>query len=59
VSERPFVLFVGWAKPLTGSFAGGLFALAICALISAVMSLFGLNIPSSVRAPKPATIFAE
>ena len=55
-SARPFV---GWAKQLTGSFAGGLYALAICALISAVMSLFGLNIPSSVRAPKPATILAE
>jgi hypothetical protein len=35
------------------------FALAICALISTAMSLFGLNIPSSVRAPKPVTILAE
>ena len=35
---------VGWAKQLTGSFAGGLYALALCALISAVVSLFGLNI---------------
>ncbi len=36
---------VGWAKTLTGSFAGGLYALAVCALASAVISLFWLRIP--------------
>ncbi|MBV8889261.1 MAG: MFS transporter [Alphaproteobacteria bacterium] len=40
---------VGWAKNLTGSFAGGLYALAACALVSAVVSGFWLNIPR--RAP--------
>ena len=30
---------VGWAKQLTGSFAGGLYALSLCALVSAVVSL--------------------
>jgi MFS transporter, ACS family, tartrate transporter len=37
---------VGWAKDLSGSFAGGLYALALCALVSAVVSLFWLHIPS-------------
>jgi MFS transporter, ACS family, tartrate transporter len=36
---------VGWAKQLTGSFAGGLYALALCALVSAAISLFWLHIP--------------
>ena len=36
---------VGWAKNLTGSFAGGLYALAVCALISAFVSLFWLRVP--------------
>jgi MFS transporter, ACS family, tartrate transporter len=50
---------VGWAKELTGNFAGGLYALAICALVSAVVSLIGLNFPGRVRAPESATILAE
>ncbi len=50
---------VGWAKQLTGSFAGGLYALAICALLSAVVSLFGLNIRNSVRIPEAAPVLAE
>ena len=41
---------VGWAKNVTGSFAGGLYALALCALLSAVVSLFWLQIPRSVDA---------
>jgi MFS transporter, ACS family, tartrate transporter len=40
---------VGWAKQLSGSFAGGLYALALCALVSAVVSLFGLKIRNAVR----------
>ena len=50
---------VGWAKQLTGSFAGGLYALAICALVSAVVSLIGLNIPNRVREPRGATILVK
>jgi ACS family tartrate transporter-like MFS transporter len=39
---------VGWAKSVTGSYAGGLYALALCALVSAVISLFWLHIPRAV-----------
>jgi len=39
---------VGWAKDLTGSFAGGLYTLALCALVSAVISLFWLRMPRRV-----------
>jgi ACS family tartrate transporter-like MFS transporter len=49
---------VGWAKDLTGSFAGGLYALALCALFSAVISLFWLHIPRRV-VPGEATALAE
>ena len=48
---------VGWAKDLTGSFAGGLYALAVCSLISAMVSLFWIRVPRSVpvaAAPAPA-----
>jgi ACS family tartrate transporter-like MFS transporter len=41
---------VGWAKSMTGSYAGGLYALALCALVSAVISLFWLHIPRAVAA---------
>jgi ACS family tartrate transporter-like MFS transporter len=40
---------VGWAKTLTGSYSGGLYALALCALVSAVISLFWLHIPRTVE----------
>ena len=50
---------VGWAKQLTGSFAGGLYALALCAFMSAVVSLFGLRIRDAVRTPEPAALLAE
>jgi ACS family tartrate transporter-like MFS transporter len=50
---------VGWAKHLTGSFAGGLYALALCALISSVVSLFGMNFVGRVRAPEAAPLLAE
>jgi ACS family tartrate transporter-like MFS transporter len=36
---------VGWAKSMTGSFAGGLYALAVCALASAIISLFWIRVP--------------
>ena len=50
---------VGWAKQLTGSFAGGLYALALCALISSVVSLFGMSFVGRVRAPEAAPLLAE
>ena len=50
---------VGWAKQLTGSYAGGLYALALWALMSAVVSLFWLKIPGRVRATGAAPVLAE
>jgi len=50
---------VGWAKHLTGSFAGGLYALALCALASAVISLFWLHIPSRISAREVVPAMAE
>lgn len=40
---------VGWAKTLTGTYSGGLYALAACALVSSLVSLI------SARAAKPYT----
>jgi MFS transporter, ACS family, tartrate transporter len=40
---------VGWAKDYTGSFAGGLYALAGFALMSAVISAIWLRIPNPQR----------
>jgi len=40
---------VGWAKDYTGSFAGGLYALAGFALMSAVISALWLRIPNPMR----------
>jgi len=37
---------VGWAKQYTGSFAGGLYALAGFSLVSAIVSAFWLKIPN-------------
>jgi ACS family tartrate transporter-like MFS transporter len=50
---------VGWAKNVTGSFAGGLYALAVCALISAVISLFWIRVPRTVATGAAATAAAE
>jgi ACS family tartrate transporter-like MFS transporter len=50
---------VGWAKNLTGSYAGGLYALALCALASAVISLFWLHIPRHAPAPEAARAAAD
>jgi MFS transporter, ACS family, tartrate transporter len=50
---------VGWAKNLTGSFAGGLYALAVCALVSALISLFWLRVPKTVPSGAPAAAAAE
>jgi len=43
---------VGWARDLTGSFAGGLYALAAFALMSAVISAIWLHIPRPVAEPR-------
>ena len=50
---------VGWAKNVTGSFAGGLYALAVCSLISAVISLFWIRVPRTATTGAPATAAAE
>jgi ACS family tartrate transporter-like MFS transporter len=49
---------VGWAKNMTGSFAGGLYALAACALISALISLFWIRVPRTATSTT-ATVAAE
>jgi ACS family tartrate transporter-like MFS transporter len=41
---------IGWAKTLTGSFAGGLYGLAACTVISAAIALFWLRIPRPAAA---------
>lgn len=50
---------VGWAKELTGSYAGGLYALALWALLSAAISLFGLGFTGGTRSAQPAPMLAE
>jgi MFS transporter, ACS family, tartrate transporter len=50
---------VGWAKTLTGSFSGGLYALALCALVSAVISLVGLQIPQAVAPEESVAVPAQ
>ncbi|HWB51976.1 MAG TPA: MFS transporter [Stellaceae bacterium] len=50
---------VGWAKNLTGSFAGGLYALAICALVSAVVSLLWIRVPRTTASAAAAPATAE
>ena len=50
---------VGWAKTLTGSYSGGLYALALCALASAVISLFWLHMPRAVAAGEEAAALAD
>ena len=50
---------VGWARELSGSYAGGLYALAACALASAIISLLWLHIPRAVVAGEEYPIPAE
>ena len=50
---------VGWARELSGSYAGGLYALAVCALISAFISLFWLRIPRAVAPGEEYPVPAE
>jgi MFS transporter, ACS family, tartrate transporter len=46
--------FVGWVKDLTGSYAGGLYGMAACTAVSALIALFFLHIPRRVPAAAPA-----
>jgi ACS family tartrate transporter-like MFS transporter len=41
---------VGWLKDTTGSYAGGLYGLAVFTGISAIIAAVGLHIPRRVRA---------
>ena len=50
---------VGWAKHFTGSFAGGLYALAAFALISAIVSAFWLTSRAAAPPPHPASVPAS
>jgi len=50
---------VGWAKQITGSYAGGLYALAALALMSAIVSAFWLHIPRRVARREPVAVAAE
>jgi ACS family tartrate transporter-like MFS transporter len=50
---------VGWAKQVTGSYAGGVYALAAFSVLSAIVSLFWLNIPHRVARHTPAAVPAE
>jgi len=50
---------VGWARELSGSYAGGLYALAACAMISSLISLFWLRIPRAVAANEEYPVPAE
>jgi ACS family tartrate transporter-like MFS transporter len=50
---------VGWAKNITGSFAGGLYALGLCALLSALVSLFWIRVPRTATTAAPVAAAAE
>src|SRR5262245_26152202 len=50
---------VGWARDLTGSFAGGLYALAAFALMSTIIAALWLDIPRHAVAPDVAPAPAE
>jgi ACS family tartrate transporter-like MFS transporter len=50
---------VGWVREATGSFSGGLYALAAFALMSAVVAAFWLHIPRRVAAPERLRVAAE
>ncbi len=50
---------VGWVRQSTGSFAGGLYALAGFALIAALVSAFWLHIPRPAAVPETPTAPAE
>ncbi|HXY99301.1 MAG TPA: MFS transporter [Stellaceae bacterium] len=50
---------VGWVKNSTGSFTGGLYVLAGCALVSALVAALALRLPQPVARRAPARAAAE
>ena len=50
---------VGWAKSYTGSFTGGLYALACFSLVSAIVTAFWLRIPNPAAERGAASVPAE
>jgi ACS family tartrate transporter-like MFS transporter len=50
---------VGWARELSGSYAGGLYALAACSVASSIISLFWLRIPQAVAPGEEYPLPAE
>jgi ACS family tartrate transporter-like MFS transporter len=50
---------VGLAKKWTGSFAGGFYAMAVCCIVSAIVSLFWLNIPRQITGRERLAAAAE
>jgi MFS transporter, ACS family, tartrate transporter len=50
---------VGWAREISGSYAGGLYALAALAFVSAVVAMFWLDIPRRVAHSRPVAVAAE
>ena len=52
--------WVGYMRDVTGSYAGGLYGLALMGLIAAVVAAFFLNIPNAAAgAAKPAAGHAD
>ncbi len=47
---------VGWLRDMTGSFGAGLYFLAGCALVSALMTLVAVNERRAAQAPKTASM---
>src|SRR5580692_5753063 len=50
---------VGWARELSGSYAGGLYALAACSVASSIISLYWLRIPQAVAPGEEYPLPAE
>src|ERR1700726_1544935 len=51
--------YVGVMKDATGSFAGGLFGLALLGLIASFVCAFFLHIPNPTASPRPLAVAAE
>ncbi|MEA2775057.1 MAG: transporter, family, tartrate transporter [Acetobacteraceae bacterium] len=51
--------YVGVLKDMTGSFAGGLFGLALLSLIAALVCAFFLDIPDVTKQPTPVATAAD
>jgi ACS family tartrate transporter-like MFS transporter len=51
--------YVGVMKDATGSFAGGLYGLALLGLIASIVCAFFLHIPNPTVSPRPLAVAAE